>query len=163
MYNLSHYGVLKYHNVQLGNIEVNGKIFVPPPKVRLSEHNIVNFEHGILDVFKQTDTTQINSSPYAAIRGSFSKYYSIFNDGIQKFTMELNGVMVRTLSENFEVTKIPWALTKIPGGSMNASKLCNQMISIVNIVSNILVVLVLKMLSLLFFKIIRFIFPIKLL
>ena len=68
MYNLSHYGVLKYHNVQLGNIEVNGKIFVPPPKVRLSEHNIVNFEHGILDVFKQTDTTQINSSPYAAIR-----------------------------------------------------------------------------------------------
>ena len=46
--------------------------------------------------------------------------------------MELNGVMVRTLSENFEVTKIPWALTKIPGGSMNASKLCNQMMSIVN-------------------------------
>ena len=40
--------------------------------------------------------------------------------------------MVRTLSENFEVTNIPWALTKIPGASMNASKLCNQKMSIIS-------------------------------
>ena len=80
MYNLMYNCVLKYHNVQLENIEVNGKRFVPPLKVRLNEHNIVNFEHGILEMFKQTDTAQINSSPYAAMRGSFSKYYSIFND-----------------------------------------------------------------------------------
>ena len=57
MHNLLHNGVLKYHNVQLGNIEVNGKRFAPPPKVRLNEHNIVNFEHGILEMFRQTDTT----------------------------------------------------------------------------------------------------------
>ena len=104
----------------------------PPPKVRLNEHNIVNFEHGILEVFKQTDTTQINPSPYVAMQGSFSKYYSIFNDGMQKFTMELNGVMVRTLRENFKVTNTPWALTKIPGGSMNASKLYNQIMLIIS-------------------------------
>ena len=35
---------IKYHNVQLGNIEVNGKIFVLPSKVQLDEHNIVNFD-----------------------------------------------------------------------------------------------------------------------
>ena len=52
-------------------------------------------------MFKQTDTTQINSSPYAAMRESFSKY-SIFNNRIQKFTMELNGVMLRTLSETLK-------------------------------------------------------------
>ena len=40
--------------------------------------------------------------------------------------------MVRTLSENFEVTNIPWALTKIPRASMNASKLCNQKMSIIS-------------------------------
>ena len=33
MYYLLHNGVLKYHNVQLGNIEVKGKRFVLPPKV----------------------------------------------------------------------------------------------------------------------------------
>ena len=88
-------------NVQLGNTEVNNNLFVQPPKVRLNEQNIVNFEHGILEVFKQTDAAQINSSPYAAMWGSFLEYYSIFNDRIQKFTMEINGVMVRRLSENF--------------------------------------------------------------
>ena len=80
MYNRLHNGVLKYHKVQLGNIEANSKRFAPPPKVPLNEYNIVNFEHGILEVFEQIDTTQINSSPYAAMQGSFSKYYSIFND-----------------------------------------------------------------------------------
>ena len=52
--------LVKYHNVKLGNIEVNSKRFVLPPKVRPNEYNIVNFEHGIMKVFKQTDTTQIN-------------------------------------------------------------------------------------------------------
>ena len=116
MYNLLHNGVLKYHNVHLRNIEVNNKRFVPPPKVRRNERNIVNLEYSILEVFKQTDTTQINSSSYAAMRGSFSKYYSIFGDGIQKFIMELNGVMVRTLSENFEVTDISLSINQDPWG-----------------------------------------------
>ena len=116
MYNLLHNGVLKYHNVHLRNIEVNNKRFVPPPKVRRNERNIVNLEYSILEVFKQTDTTQINSSSYAAMRGSFSKYYSIFGDGIQKFIMEPNGVMVRTLSENFEVTDISLSINQDPWG-----------------------------------------------
>ena len=116
MYNILHNGVLKYHNVHLRNIEVNNKRFVPPPKVRRNERNIVNLEYSILEVFKQTDTTQINSSSYAAMRGSFSKYYSIFGDGIQKFIMKLNGVMVRTLSENFEVTNISLSINQDPWG-----------------------------------------------
>ena len=70
------------------------------------------------------------------MRGLFSQYYSIFNDEIQKFAMELNGIMVKTLSENFEVTNIPCALTKIHGGSMNASKLCNQIMPIINSVQH---------------------------
>ena len=48
MHNLLLNGVLKYHNIELKNIEVNGKRSALPPKVRLSEHSIVNFEHGIL-------------------------------------------------------------------------------------------------------------------
>ena len=48
MYNLLLNGVLKYHNIELKNIEVNGKRSALPPKVRLSEHSIVTFEHGIL-------------------------------------------------------------------------------------------------------------------
>ena len=121
-----------------------------------------NFEFGILEVFKQANTTQINSSPYAAMQGSFSKYYSIFNDRIQKFTMKLNGVMKRALSENFKVTNLLWELTKIPGGSINASKLCNQIMSIISSVQNFGGHCFEDAKSA-FLKIIRFIFPIKLL
>ena len=113
--------------------------------------------HGILKVFEHTDTTQINSSLYAAMQGSFSKYYSIFNDEIQEFTMELNGVVVRTLTGNFEVTIIAWLLTKIPGGSINASNICNQIMSIISSVQHF------GGCCLLFLNIIGFIFLIKLL
>ena len=62
----------------------------------------------------------------------FSKYYSIFNDGIHRGSME---VTAGTRSENFEVIIIPWALTNIPRGSINTSKLLRHMfiISSINI------------------------------
>ena len=50
--------------------------------------------------------------------------------------MELNGVMVTVLREHFKVTNLPWTLTKIPGGSMNARKLCNQIIPIISSVQH---------------------------
>ena len=74
----------------------------------------------------------MNSSPYSVLRGPFAKYYSLFNDGIQKFNMELNGVMIRTLDHNFDIVNVPWGLTKIPGGSMDHQKLVSQIISMVN-------------------------------
>ena len=43
--------------------------------------------------------------------------------------MELNGVMIRTLDENYKITNIPLALTEIPGGSMNSNKLCDQILA----------------------------------
>ena len=62
----------------------------------------------------------------------FSKYYSIFNDGIHRGSME---VTAGTRSENFEVIIIAWALTNIPRGSINTSKLLRHMfiISSINI------------------------------
>ena len=71
------------------------------------------------------------------MRGPFGKWYSIFNDGIQKFCEELNSVMVRTLDENYNVTNIPWALTEIPGGSMNSTKLCDQILTQLSLVLKI--------------------------
>ena len=124
--------VLKYHNLHLGGIEMDGKVFASPPKVCLNEHNIVDFEHAILNTYKELDTTSMNSSPYSVLRGPFAKYYSIFNDGIQKFSMELNGVMIRTLNPDFDVVNVPWALSKIPGGSMDHTKLVSQIISVIN-------------------------------
>ena len=60
-----------------------------------------------------------NVSPYKALYGSFAKYYSIFNDGIQKFAKESNDVMQHTMGNDLN-TNIVWALTIIQGGSMDS-------------------------------------------
>ena len=48
------------------------------------------------------------------------KLYSIIHDWIQKFTRELNGVIARTTSHGMDPVTVPWSLTEIQGGSLNA-------------------------------------------
>ena len=49
--------------------------------------------------------------------------------------MKLNGVMIRTLNDDLKTTNVPWALTEIDGGSMDANKLCSQVVRIISNVS----------------------------
>ena len=91
MYETAMGGVRSYHKTVLGDLELNGKKIPPPPKVTLNEHNISQFQNGLLIAYKQLNRSD---SPYNSLRGSFAKYYSISNDGIQTFSMELNGVMI---------------------------------------------------------------------
>ena len=124
LYNSAFEGVKGYHDVLLGKIEIDGKKIAPPPKVALNEHNISSLQNSLLGAFKIIDETELNESPYQKL-----------NDGIQKFSMELNGTMVRTVDENFNIVNIPWSLSKIPGGSSNANKLCSQIMSVIRTVN----------------------------
>ena len=94
LYNSAFEGVKGYHDVLLGKIEIVGKKIAPPPKVALNEHTISSLQNSLLGAFKIIDKTELNESPYQKLKNSFGKYYSIFNGGIQKFSMELNGMMV---------------------------------------------------------------------
>ena len=118
LYQTAMVGVRGYHKTVLGDLELNGKK-IPPPKVTLNEHNISQFRNGLLMVYKQLNRSD---SPYNSLRGSFAKYYSVSNDGIQKFSMELNGVMIRTLNDDLKITNVPWALMEIDGVSIDANK-----------------------------------------
>ena len=82
-------GVRGYHKTVLGDLELNGKKIPPPPKVALNEHNISQFQNGLLLAYKQLNRSD---SHYNSLRGSVAKYYSVSNDGIEKFSMELNGI-----------------------------------------------------------------------
>ena len=115
----------------LGDLELNAKKIPPPPKVALNEHNISQFQNGLLLAYKKLNRSD---SPYNSLRGSFAKYYSVSNDSIQKFLMKLNGVMIRILINDLKITNFPWALTEIDGESIDANKLCFQ---VVNIISNV--------------------------
>lgn len=107
----------RYHKLKLGDIEIDGKKFIPPVKVKLHDKNIARIQRGIVDTYKNLETpTKVNEAPYAALKkGQFGMYYSIMNDGIQKFRKEFNGVFLRTLDKDFNISNLPWALTKIPG------------------------------------------------
>ena len=56
------------------------------------------------------------------------------HDGIQKFSKELNGVMVRNLTEAFDISTVPWRLVEIPGGSLDSEKL---MVHLINMIKSI--------------------------
>ena len=68
--------------------------------------SISDFQMALLECYKALDNSEFNLSPYKALREPFSKFYYIFSDGIQKFTTELNGLMIRTLDENYKITNI---------------------------------------------------------
>ena len=142
LYNSAFEGVKGYHDVLLGKIE----------KVALNEHNISSLQNSLLRAFKITDKTELNESPYQKLKNSFGKYYSIFNVGTQMFSMELNGMMVRTVDENFNIVNIPWSLSKIPGGSSNANKLCSQIMSVIGTVNNLAPSVMISMLKPIFLK-----------
>ena len=52
------------------------------------------------------------------------------HDGI-KLGMELNSVMIRTLSSDMKVSVVPWMLKEIPGGSLNVEKLVTHLIDVI--------------------------------
>ena len=57
-------------------------------------------------------------------------------DGIQKLAKELNGAYVRTLSSSTTstISLVPWSLTEIPRGSLNAKKLFSHLIHLISII-----------------------------
>ena len=109
------------------NVEIDGKSVPPPRKIKLNSHNINSVQSAILEAYKGVKS---DANPFMALNGHYGRFYSIMHDGIQKFSMELNGVFIRALfskTEDISVVNIPWSLTKIPGGSLNTEKLINHL------------------------------------
>lgn len=126
MYENSLNSIRRYHKFKLGDLTVDGKKFQVPVRVQLNKTNLPNIEQGIVAAYKNLKRkTSANEAPFANLStGALGKFYSVLNDGIQKFTQEFNGVFVRTLAPcNFAITNLPWALNLIPGGSMDAANL----------------------------------------
>ena len=57
---------------------------------RVPDHNINLVEKALFESFKMMDSTDVNQVTFEATHD----LYSLYNDGIQKFCIELNGVMV---------------------------------------------------------------------
>ena len=122
-------GVRDYHKTVLKYVEVNGHKLVTSSRVTLNKNNISEVQKFLLTSYRTSDEER---NPYAAIRSHSGKFYSIMHKGIQKFSKELNGCYVGTISPNNKIVIMPWALSEIPGGSMNAEKLVAYIIQIIS-------------------------------
>ena len=118
-------GVKDYHNTVLSGVEVNNCKLAPPPKVQLNKNNIFKAQNAILDSYRHSKE---EDNPYNQLNSHSGKYYSVSHDGIQKFSKELNGVFIRSLSTSSMPINVPWSLTEIEGGSLNAKKLIRHII-----------------------------------
>ena len=105
-------------------VEINGRKIPPPPQVEINKNNISKMQGAMLESYIQTD-----SSPNAAIRKEYGKYYSIIHDSIQMFSKELNAVFLRTvlMDNGVKIVNIPWGLTEIDGGSLDSEKLVTHL------------------------------------
>lgn len=132
LYETSLKGIRQYHKAKLGDIEIDGKKFRPPVRVQLSSNNIPRAQKQLCEAYRTLDKpTKVNKAPYHSIKDTNGKFYSIMNDGIQKFTQEFNGVFVRTVDLNIDIKNLPWSLNKIPGGSMDSMKLVEQILNVI--------------------------------
>ena len=91
---------------------------------RINSFVYSDFEKALLGGHNALGNSEFNLFLYKALRGHFSKWYFILIDEIQEFTKELNGVMIRTLDEDYKFANI--AVSKFHGGSMDSNKLCMQ-------------------------------------
>ena len=92
---------------------------------RLVRNNIIHNEHSEhkISLANFTALCVFKLHIYLFFTG---KLYSIIHDGIQKFSRELNGVMTWHTTSAMDLLTLPWSLTEIQGGSLNASKLCDH-------------------------------------
>ena len=90
---------------------------------------------ALLTSFKESPDS--NNLYNILVKQDSGTLFSIMHDGIQKFGMELNGVIIRTLSIDMSVVNVPWMLKDIYRGSMNADKLVFHLISVIGSVRHL--------------------------
>ena len=82
-----------------------------------------------MEGYKALGNSEFNLYPYKALKRPLFKWYSLITDGIQKSTKQLNGVMIRTLDENYKIINMLCALSVITGGSMDLNKNCTHLLA----------------------------------
>ena len=118
------YRVREYHASVLSNVEINNCKVAPPSVVQLNKNNISEVQSAVLKRFKENND---DKNPYAMQNKYYGKYYSyyVIHDIIQKFFQELNWPMIQTVSSDNKVVNVPWSLTNIERGPLNAEKYWN--------------------------------------
>ena len=99
---------------------MNGRKLLLPPKVILNKNDIREVQKAILTSCRESLDS---GNPYTALKCYNGKFYSLMHDGIQKFSQELNGSFVRSVSARNKIVLIAGGLTEIREGSFNAERL----------------------------------------
>ena len=91
----------------------------------LNKNNITTAQFALLESYRQDDDEENSKTPR-------SIWEILLHDCIQKFNKELNGISIRSFFSAWNPLNIPWSLTEIEGGSLNAAKLVRDIIQTIS-------------------------------
>ena len=96
MYNTTYRGIYDHHLVQKESYKdlyglPKEKIIMAPQQCCLDKNNIIKYEKAILKAYKKNP-----DSNYSIIKKA--PYWGIMHDGIQKFSIEYNGMLLQTIN-----------------------------------------------------------------
>ena len=115
MYNTAYRGIYDHHLVQEESYkELYGltkeKTIMAPQQCCLDKNNIIKYEKASLKAYKKNP-----DSKYFIIKKA--SYWGIMHDGIQKFSIEYNGMLLQTINpETYDLVLVPFRLIKMHGG-----------------------------------------------
>ena len=113
MYNTAYRGIYDHHLVQEESYEelygLPKEKTIMAPQQCLDKNNIIKYE-AILKAYKKNP-----DSKYSIIKKA--PYWGIMHDGIQKFSIEYNGMLLQTINpETYDLVLVPFCLMKMHGG-----------------------------------------------
>ena len=92
----------------------------------MHKNNIGDVQKSLFSAYKELDSSSVNKLVYKPFRDIST--FSIYTDGIQKFSKELNGSYARTADPLLNITNAPVSLHQ----SLNATNLVAEIISVIN-------------------------------
>ena len=123
-YETAHEGLLSYHDFSVGLICEQPGVSIPPPfKVQLTEHNIIDAEHLILNSYgNDANNLHAKLKRFPA--------WLLMHDGISKFSTEYKRIYLKGIGKDLNPFDMPFCLTKLKDG-VTAYDITNAIIQIV--------------------------------
>ena len=102
-----------------------------PPKVSLNKHNIVNVHRSLYETYRWEN--QDSDNPYRLLEKCND--FSMMHDATTHWVKELNTVMLRVISPELDVVKVPFSFKSVR--ALTGEVLCDEIIEAISSIKKV--------------------------
>ena len=127
----SHDMVKDYYSVLKEKKEVKKEVanILPPPKVRLNKHNIIDVQKTLLHTYRVNNMDEDN--PYHHLEKCLD--FGFLHDATSHWVKELDTVFLQVVTGEGDIYKVPFSMGKVPG-SFTVEALCEELINEISVI-----------------------------